>query len=102
PVLDLVGEDALLLIDESERVRRRAHDLVATTSEFLEAAWVGAAAGGSVPLSGGTATDLSAASFSTLADARQVASARGLGWWTLSSFGQDTELAESSDDVASD
>ncbi|RPF19967.1 transcription-repair coupling factor [Myceligenerans xiligouense] len=94
PVLDLVPDDALLLLNESERVRRRAHDLVATTQEFLEAAWVGAAAGGSVPLSGEGGADLSAASFATLAEARAVAARRGLGWWTLSSFGQDVELAQ--------
>ncbi|GAB3164498.1 transcription-repair coupling factor [Myceligenerans halotolerans] len=100
PVLDLVPDDALLILNESERVRRRAHDLVATTQEFLEAAWVGAAAGGSVPLSGGGDADQSAASFSTLAEARAVAARRGLGWWTLSSFGQDVELAQLSDGAA--
>ena len=92
PVLDLVPDNALLLLNESERVRRRAHDLVATTNEFLEAAWVGAASGGSVPLSGGPTTDLTEASFSTLAEVRRIATTRGLGWWTLSSFGQDTDL----------
>ncbi|WP_159798140.1 transcription-repair coupling factor [Puerhibacterium puerhi] len=86
PVLDLVAEDALLVIDEPERVRRRAHDLVATTEEFLAAAWTGAVAGGKAPI------DLSAASFATFADVREVAARRGLGWWTLSSFGLDTEL----------
>ncbi|GAA1861021.1 transcription-repair coupling factor [Myceligenerans crystallogenes] len=100
PVLELVPDDALLVLNESERVRRRAHDLVATTEEFLAAAWVGAAAGGSVPLSGGGAADLSAASFSTLADARDVAARRGLGWWTLSSFGQDVELGQVADAAA--
>ncbi|GAB4086717.1 transcription-repair coupling factor [Myceligenerans cantabricum] len=94
PVLELVPDDTLLVLNESERVRRRAHDLVATTEEFLAAAWVGAAAGGSVPLSGGGEADLSAASFATLAEARTVAARRGLGWWTLSSFGQDAALAQ--------
>ncbi|MBO0611261.1 transcription-repair coupling factor [Myceligenerans salitolerans] len=98
PVLDLVPDDALLILNESERVRRRAHDLVATTQEFLEAAWVGAAAGGSVPLSAEGGADLSAASFATLAETRAVAARRGLGWWTLSSFGQDTELTQLSGD----
>ncbi len=88
PVLDLVPEDALLVVDEPERVRRRAHDLVATTEEFLAAAWTGAVAGGKAPI------DLSAASFSTFADVREVAARRGLGWWTLSAFGQDAELGD--------
>ena len=88
PVLGLVDSDALMVIVDPERVRRRAHDLVATTEEFLAAAWTSAAAGGSVPL------DLSAASFSTIAETRDLAATRGLGWWSLTQFGADEELAE--------
>jgi transcription-repair coupling factor (superfamily II helicase) len=80
PVLELVPDDALLILDEPERVRRRAHDLVATTEEFLAAAWTGAVAGGAAPI------DLSAASFETFVEVRDIAARRGLGWWTLSSF----------------
>lgn len=83
PVLELVPEDALLVVDDAERVRRRAHDLVATTEEFLAAAWTGAVAGGAAPI------DLSSASFATFAEVRAVARRRGLGWWTLSSFALD-------------
>ncbi|QAY69002.1 transcription-repair coupling factor [Xylanimonas protaetiae] len=96
PVLDLVPDDALLVVDEPERVRRRAHDLVATTEEFLAAAWTGAVAGGAAPI------DLSAASFASFADTREVAARRGLGWWTLSAFGLDPEAddgAPAGDDV---
>ncbi|GMA24904.1 transcription-repair-coupling factor [Luteimicrobium album] len=85
PVLSLVPDDALLVAVEPERVRRRAHDLVATTEEFLAAAWTGAAGGGNTPL------DLSAASFLTLADVRDESARRGLGWWTFSSFGLGDE-----------
>jgi transcription-repair coupling factor (superfamily II helicase) len=81
PVLDLVPDDALLVVADPERVRRRAHDLVATTEEFLAAAWTSAAAGGQTPI------DLRAASFATFADVRHIAARRGLGWWTLSAFG---------------
>jgi transcription-repair coupling factor (superfamily II helicase) len=88
PVLGLIPDDALLVLDEPERIRRRAHDLIATTEEFLAAAWTAAAAGARTPL------DLSSASFSTLADARELALRRGLGWWTLGSFGHDPSLAE--------
>ena len=83
PVLELVPDDALLVVDDAERVRRRAHDLVATTEEFLAAAWTGAVAGGKAPV------DLSAASFETFSEVRAVAQRRGLGWWTLSSFALD-------------
>ncbi|QTE28890.1 transcription-repair coupling factor [Pengzhenrongella sicca] len=94
PVLDLVPADALLVVADPERVRRRAHDLVATTEEFLAAAWTSAAAGGSTPI------DLRAASFATFAQARDIAADRGLGWWTLSAFGLDPEAATGADDDA--
>lgn len=88
PVLDLVPTEALLILNDPERVRRRAHDLVATTEEFFAAAWTGAVAGGAAPL------DLSAASFHTFAEVRAVAQRRGLGWWTLSPFGLDEGAAD--------
>lgn len=96
-VLELVADDALLVLADPERIRRRAHDLVATTAEFLAAAWTSAAAGGSVPL------DLSAASFLSLADVRHVAARRALGWWALTPFGGDEELEAlvADDDAAS-
>ena len=92
PVLELVPDDALLVVNEPERVRRRAHDLVATTEEFLAAAWTGAVAGGAAPI------DLSAASFETFAEVRDIAARRGLGWWTLSAFGLDPEAGAIADD----
>ncbi|WP_421741977.1 transcription-repair coupling factor [Cellulomonas sp.] len=88
PVLDLVGDDSLLIMVDPERVRRRAHDLVATTQEFLEAAWTSAAAGAATPL------DLSAASFASFAEIRGLAAVRGLGWWTLSPFSLDVDATE--------
>jgi len=98
PVLDLVPDDALLVLADPERVRRRAHDLVATTEEFLQAAWTSAAAGAATPL------DLSAASFASFAEVRALAAVRGLGWWTLSPFTLDagaTEGTAAPDDVRS-
>ncbi|TDE93976.1 transcription-repair coupling factor [Occultella glacieicola] len=88
PVLDLVPADSLLIVNDPERVRRRAHDLVATTEEFLAAAWTSAAAGANTPL------DLSEASFATIAQVRDIAARRGLGWWTFGSFAGDAELEE--------
>lgn len=88
PVLDLVSDDSLLVMVDPERVRRRAHDLVATTQEFLEAAWTSAAAGAATPL------DLSAASFASFAEIRALAAVRGLGWWTLSPFSLDVDATE--------
>ncbi|MEN0128919.1 MAG: transcription-repair coupling factor, partial [Brevundimonas sp.] len=88
PVLDLVADDALLVLADPERVRRRAHDLVATTQEFLEAAWTSAAAGARTPL------DLSKASFASFAEVRALAEVRGLGWWTLSGFHMDADAVD--------
>ncbi|MEV7973336.1 transcription-repair coupling factor [Cellulomonas sp. NPDC089187] len=95
PVLDLVPDDALVVVADPERVRRRAHDLVATTEEFLAAAWTSAAAGAATPL------DLSAASFASFAEVRALAAVRGLGWWTLSPFTLDADAVES-DDLTTD
>src|SRR5690625_5460873 len=81
PMLDLVPDDALLVVSEPERVRRRAHDLVSTTEEFLAAAWTSAAAGAAMPV------DLSSASFETFEDTQYLAQRMGNGRWALGGFG---------------
>ena len=86
PVLDLLPERSLLVVAEPERVRRRAHDLAATTQEFLAAAWTAAAAGGRTPI------DLSRASFADYGATREAGIARDLGWWTLGGFSLDAAL----------
>ncbi|MBO9569901.1 MAG: transcription-repair coupling factor [Cellulomonas iranensis] len=96
PVLDLVPDASLLVLVDPERVRRRAHDLVATTQEFLEAAWTSAAAGAATPL------DLSAASFASFAEVRALAAVRGLGWWTLSGFTLDADAVTGDDATGHD
>ncbi|WP_046530259.1 transcription-repair coupling factor [Cellulomonas sp. FA1] len=96
PVLDLVPDASLLVLVDPERVRRRAHDLVATTQEFLEAAWTSAAAGAATPL------DLSAASFASFAEVRALAAVRGLGWWTLSGFTLDADAVTGDDATGRD
>ena len=87
-LVSLVPAQALLIVTDPEKVRRRAADLLATTAEFLAAAWSGAAVGGKVPI------NLEAASFTDLADTRELAERRGLGLWTLGSFGLDDATAE--------
>ncbi|MGO1509619.1 MAG: transcription-repair coupling factor [Actinomycetales bacterium] len=88
PVLDLVPEDSLVVLVDPERIRRRAADLVATTEEFLAAAWTSAASGAEVPL------DLRAAAFADLAEARALALSKGQGWWSLTALPTDAELDE--------
>lgn len=90
PVLDLVPDDALVLMSEPERIRRRAHDLVSTTEEFLAAAWASAAAGGTTPV------ELRSASFATIEDTHDLARSRGLGWWDLTSL--SAEMPDAPDD----
>jgi transcription-repair coupling factor (superfamily II helicase) len=70
-----------VLLADPERIRTRAHDLVATSAEFLGASWAAAAGGGTAPV------DLGAAAFHTLADVRQTAAELGLPWWSVSPFG---------------
>ncbi len=80
-LVDLMPDDTHVLVLDPERARRRAHDLVATSEEFLNASWAAAAGGGEAPV------DLGAASYRAIADVREVALARGLPWWSVSPFG---------------
>jgi transcription-repair coupling factor (superfamily II helicase) len=89
----LIGSDSLelllhcmpagthVLLCDPERIRTRAHDLVRTSDEFLQASWAAAAVGGRAPI------DLGAAAFKTLAEVRAVAGALGQPWWSVSPFG---------------
>jgi len=70
-----------VLLCDPERIRTRAHDLVRTSEEFLQASWAAAAVGGQAPI------DLGAAAFKTLAEVRQAAADLRLPWWSVSPFG---------------
>ncbi len=94
-LVDLLPAHTHVLVLDPERVRRRAHDLVATSEEFLGASWAAAASGGEAPI------DLGAASYRELGDVRAHALGAGQSWWTVSPFGlaDDTEtLVEDDDD----
>ncbi|MGO3796835.1 MAG: transcription-repair coupling factor, partial [Pauljensenia sp.] len=84
-LVDLVPEDSVFVMSEPERIRARAADLVATTEEFLRAAWSAAAGGGKVPVQAGTA------SFLPLDDIWGSGSRRG--WWQFTAL-PPAELAE--------
>ncbi|MEE6263347.1 transcription-repair coupling factor [Plantactinospora sonchi] len=89
----LVGADSLellphcmpagthVLLCDPERIRTRAHDLVRTSAEFLEASWAAAAVGGQAPV------DLGAAAFKTLAEVRATVASLDQPWWSVSPFG---------------
>jgi len=86
-LVDLLPSGALVLVCDPERVRARAHDLVATSEEFLHASWAAAAGGGTAPV------DLGAAAYRSLGDVRQRSLAQGLSWWSISPFGVDPDAA---------
>ena len=55
-LLDHVPAGGRVLACDPERIRTRAHDLVATGEEFLAASWAAAAAGGVTPLDLGSSS----------------------------------------------
>jgi transcription-repair coupling factor (superfamily II helicase) len=90
-LIDVVPERTVVLLSDPERIRTRAHDLVATSDEFLAASWSAAGGGGKAPI------DLGAAAYRGVADVRLRAGALGLAWWGVSPFTTDAELV---DDIA--
>ncbi|MBM6547106.1 transcription-repair coupling factor [Janibacter sp. YIM B02568] len=96
-VLDVLPDGARVVVSDPERVRTRAHDLVSTSEEFLQASWANAASGNAVPVD--LEGVLDTGSHWTLAQAREHALALGLGWWTLTPFAVDAELADTMADA---
>ena len=82
-----------VVLCDPERVRTRAHDLVATSQEFLDAGWANAAAGNAVPDRPPGASSARRPS-GRLAELRAHARERGLPWWDLTPFAADAELAD--------
>ncbi|MGZ4494692.1 MAG: CarD family transcriptional regulator, partial [Nocardioides sp.] len=85
-LVDLMPDDTHVLVLDPERARSRAHDLVATSEEFLGASWAAAAGGGEAPI------DLGAASYHSLGDVRARTLGQAKAWWSLSPFGIDDGL----------
>ncbi|SHG56275.1 transcription-repair coupling factor [Streptoalloteichus hindustanus] len=75
---DVMPEGTHVLLADPEKVRTRAHDLVRTGQEFLEASWMAAAGGGKAPI------DLGASAYRELGEVATSARDVGLSWWTLS------------------
>ena len=85
-VTDALPPGARFLLLDPEKSRARADELVATTDEFLAAAWSSAAAGGGLPI------DVGAASFIPLEQAREHALATSRSWSTVAAIGLDADL----------
>jgi len=101
PLLDLLPDGTLVVVLDPEKVRARAHDLVATSNEFLEAAWANASAGNSTPVDL-SAVDLDESSYWPIARLREHARAARLPWWTLTSLARDAELVDVGDVASGD
>ncbi|MGN6720997.1 MAG: transcription-repair coupling factor, partial [Marmoricola sp.] len=82
-LVDLFPADTHVLVLDPERVRTRAHDLVATSEEFLAASWAAAASGGESPI------DLGAASLKELDVVEEDVLSQGKAWWGIGPFGLD-------------
>ncbi len=80
-LVDCMPAGTVVLLCDPERIRTRAHDLVRTSEEFLDASWAAAAVGGKAPI------DLGASSFRTLSDVRATAVGLGFAWWSVAPFG---------------
>lgn len=93
-VTDLLASDAQVLVCDVERVRSRAHDVVATSAEFLAASWENAALGNQSPI------DFGGAAYREWDEVRDSAVARGLSWHALSPF--RTAEVDTSNDVFSE
>ncbi|WP_299445631.1 transcription-repair coupling factor [uncultured Phycicoccus sp.] len=86
-LLDVLPPDAVLVACDPERVRTRAHDLVSTSEEFLQAGWANAASGNAVPVD--LEAVLGTASFRSIAELRQQARELGVRWLDLTPFTGD-------------
>ncbi|GAB3871014.1 transcription-repair coupling factor [Kibdelosporangium lantanae] len=85
---DVLPDGSHVLVIDPEKIRTRAHDLVRTGQEFLEASWMAAAGGGKAPI------DLGASAYRELGEIVAHARDTGRRWWTLSQL-------TGSDDVVS-
>ncbi|WP_374194996.1 transcription-repair coupling factor [Amycolatopsis sp. 195334CR] len=74
-----------VLLADPEKIRARAHDLVRTGQEFLEASWTTAAVGGSAPI------DLGASAYRDLSEVAAHAQDTKRPWWTLSQLTTEGE-----------
>lgn len=100
-LLDHLPEGSLPIIIEPERVRSRAADLVATNEEFLHAAWDSVTDASDAPIDLGQngLSDLGSGSFRTVASMLELALAKNMGWWAMTSLGVDSAIDDDVDSV---
>ncbi|MGB7425025.1 MAG: transcription-repair coupling factor, partial [Ornithinimicrobium sp.] len=89
-LVDAMPKEAGVIVLDPERVRTRAHDLVSTSQEFLDASWSNAVAGNVVPVD--LERMLGSASYLGLEAVADLTTDSGRPWWTLTPFAADMEL----------
>lgn len=92
-LIDLLPPQMVVLALDPEMIAGRADDLVATSAEFLDAAWANAAAGADAPV------DLNEASFWPVDAVMEHAAAAGRPWWNLAPFGVDDPTSDEAPEV---
>jgi len=90
---DVLPAGAHVLLCDPEKVRTRAHDLVRTGQEFLEASWTAASVGGAAPLDP-KGMNLGASAYRSLHEVTETAEQQGIPWWTLSPLCSGRDGAE--------
>ena len=91
-LLDLLPAGSPIFASDPERIRARAADLVATTEEFLAAAWSAAAGGGDTPLEASKASFL---------DLSELWGSGTRPWWELTDL-PPADLASAIDEAEAD
>lgn len=95
PIFSLLEKGTLVVAVEPQRLEARAAELIATTAEFLAAAWSAAAGGGKIPVSANNA------SFKSWEQLRELAERRSLAWANLGQLetGQGQVVASSAKEL---
>ncbi len=84
-VVDVLPEQARIVVMEPQRVAERAEDLHRTSEEFLSASWHNASMAGE-EAAGRAPIDLAASAYRQVIDLREAALRRGVGWVGVSPF----------------
>ncbi len=86
-IVEILGEDAQIIMVEPERVFTAAQALMQTTEEFLSAAWSAAVAGGEIPI------QVQQASFLDVATVKSLAQKQGLEWLHFSGLPSEDSVS---------
>ena len=92
-LLDFLPDNFSVINIESERIRSRVHDLIATNQEFLEAAWsnVAMSDAGNAKSAAPLHTELQSGAFMDFESIYQSALSRGLQWLNFDLFGYEND-----------